>query len=298
MLPLQMRIVFPSVVPVSHWTRLHQQLGEEQYRMGDSRSQGSEQCQGIFVPVPRYKLIPGGQHWQGAGRNGRAAKGTKGSLEWAFHEQPWPTGSAGMQGAGFALGCVLIHTDTSCSSPEHRDSHVTDWETSREYPVGLLWQTGTCLTNSRESKCQCSPQQLPEPGVHWSHVLWSGHGCSSDRATWFGGFLLTVFQGWSSFVPLQSGSSNQVFYLRGGQTRIYSVDAWTELKVWRSVWGSSWFHWDLWEISSFLFKHRTVGRVCGWIHCEIKSGKMFLSYSDAKLYQYQTISSWNVLHLC
>lgn len=100
MLPLQMRIVFPSVVPVSHWTRL--QLGEEQYRMGDSRSQGSEQCQGIFVACPQggtpswwAALARSWEEWKAAKGSQRSQRQRGMSFPWAALtcRQCWAAGS-------------------------------------------------------------------------------------------------------------------------------------------------------------------------------------------------------------
>lgn len=40
---------------------------------------------------------------------------------------------------------------------------------------------------------------------------------------------------------------------------------------------------EVYETSADLFLHRIMGRVCGWIPCEVKSGKLFLSDFDAKI---------------
>lgn len=140
-------------------------------------------------------------------------------------------------------------------------------------------------------------QSPPAPrgvGVHWSHTLWPGHGNSLIRATLFSGFLLTIF--WALHAP--PASEEQLNILSEG---------WTDqnLFCWCLDWAESVEdqcvdHPDsteVYERSADLFLHRIMGRVCGWIPCEVKSGKLFLSDFDAKSQKYQTISSWHVFHL-
>lgn len=192
---------------------LHHQLGEEQWRVGNSRGQGSEQCsRAVLEPVSREELPSGGQCWWGAShspqrRNGRRPKPAWNELSMS---SPSPAGWLGCREQALHWA-VFWYTETWAAAP-HNAGVVVWWSKKPEKNIQcsccVKQELASLMNGSRCVSADVQPPPAPRGvGVHWSHMLWPGHGCSLVRTT-FSGFLLTIFEGWRPFVALESVRSN------------------------------------------------------------------------------------------